>query len=85
MQVELLTDRLEPYMTPRIGTVVQWGLNDTIVSEKGRVRVWPTTMLVAKPSLDKGSPEETNRLLSAIADHLEIIAEELQEISGRMG
>ena len=85
MQVELLTDRLESYMVPKIGTVLHWSEGYATVSEKGRVKVWPVALLAAKPAIDKGSSEETNRLLSIIADHLEIIAEELQEISGRMG
>jgi hypothetical protein len=85
MQVELLNDRLESYTAPKIGTVLKWGEDITIVVEKGKVKTWSTNMLAVKPSVDKGSSEETNRLLSTIADHLEIIAEELQEISGRMG
>jgi hypothetical protein len=85
MQVELLNNKSESYAIPRIATVVRWTDIAVIASEKGRIVAWPIDMLVIKPAIDKSSPEETNRLLSIIADHLEIIAEELQEISGRMG
>ena len=85
MQVELLNNNFEPFKTPRSGTVIQWGVQDSIVLEKGFVRIWATDQLTVKPTIDKGSLEETNRLLSTISDHLEIIAEELQEISGRIG
>ena len=81
MQVEILNERLASYSPPRTGTVLKWGSEDTVISETNTVCVIDTLRLRVIPALDRGSSEETNRVLSVIAGCLDCISDQLESIA----
>jgi hypothetical protein len=68
-----------------IGTVIEFQGEDVLVVVKNEIRRWGTEFVTVRPCSDKSGSEETNRILSNMCDHLEVLAEELQQISERIG
>ena len=67
----------------KIGTVIEFQGEDVLVAIANRIERWGVAFVTVKPCVEK--PTAVEKYLSNIADHLEVIAEELQEITERIG